>query len=459
MPETINFNITKVQIASGSYIKSGIFDYDWYAPYAKRVYAGREGMEQGGQYYMTLIEFSAEDQNFLSASSLKLTMKTAREGESKSNVGRISAILCDKELTSSQVYFLQSESDLEKIDDNIAYANCENYPNLSDSALPNVEVNFVFDEEDISWLGAGKKYYLYLKRRIGLVNKANTSGEGGWSEFYDPYEFSKVELEYNGEPDWPLKDEVEIDPSTLNLIAGEETIQKFILRGKQSKEAIAHESLEWYCKVFDESGELLEQEGLVTQTGLGEFTFSANLQPKYIIQIIAKIGYGVSAYEVILTAQVFERWPHLETWIIGYNLGLLSWPVVNVVRLIDGYTYILNQADNTTVSLPVMPEYLADLYVCIAQNELIPTMFELYTSDKPFIYNEEEKRAYITPGAVVQQSVCRPNKVFAWSEFVSVEKTEEIICKTIWSNEDLVNENGVVCFNTYIPAPFYNQGV
>ena len=461
MSNKVNLKIKRALCSEGAYTQSGTFpDWDKWPYEGDEVYAGREGMaaQYGASYFMTMMKFSTEQLNFLLASSLTLKMITSRDDEKKdSNLGRISAILCDKQLTATQVYYLQSEQDLISIAEqescNISYTNCNEYPDLTDYAPYNTAVTFTFSDSALSTLKTGQTYYFYLKRRIGLPNKANTDKEGGWSEFKNPFEYSSIELEYDDTPTWPSQEEIIIAPSELQIYSGQNTEQQFSLFYKETGETFTHDTLIWSYKVFDTNGLIVEPVDWLTQSDSGLFTFQDTAPSGYTIQIIATWGSNSAIHEKISIIKVVSKWAHLKSWLYGYNLGLLCAPLINFARQIIGYIFNLNAKE--TVTLPNFPSFDLEKYPysVLSQDQIIPTLFYLCISNNPFVYDVTEQRVNLQEGAEIKVFSCRPTTTFSWAVSNDTSKT----FYPFWANENLKDKNGIVRFNTYIPNPYYKQ--
>lgn len=460
MSEKVSLKIKRALCSAGAYTQTGIFpDWESWQHGAYEVFAGREGMNSkyGARYLMTMLEFSTEELNFLAASSLILSMTTSREEGESSNLGRISAILSNKELTATQIYYLQTEQNLMELAEKegcfISYVNCFEYPQLGDWVLPNKKVSFVFDADSISFLKTGEKYYLFLKRRVGLPNKPNTEGEGGWSEFKNPFTYSSIELEYDDTPTWPSQEEIVITPSELQIYTGQNTEQQFSLFYKETGETFAHDTLIWSYKVFDTNGLIVEPVDWLIQSGSGLFTFQDTAPSGYTIQIIATWGSNSAIHEKISTIKVVSKWAHLKSWLYGYNLGLLCAPLVKFARQIIGYIFNLNAKE--TVILPKFPSFDSEKYPysVVSQDQIIPTLFYLCISNNPFVYDVTEQRVNLQEGAEIEVFSCRPTTTFSWAASNDTSKT----FYPFWANENLKDKNGIVRFNTYIPNPYYKQ--
>ena len=459
MAEQVRLNITNVQLAEIQFTQSGSVP-GWVKPYdTYYFYAGREGADYGGSYFMVMLEFSTESVNFLQADSLTLSLVTARKEEQKSNVGRISAILCDRKLTSTEAYYLQSEDDINNLDGAIAYVNCSEYPKVTDYVLPNTTVTYQFNGEVLANLKAGQKYYLILKRRIGLLNKSVTTGEGGYSEFRNPATSAQgyIELSYSNEATWPSKEEVMMLPENLEVIITENLTTQFQLRYRTDGSIFTHETLQWSHELYNENGELAENQALISNGTDGTFSFSGSIPENYSARIIAKWGSGAAQYELHSSILFIEQWPHLLDWVVGYNLGLLAPPVVNYCQGKRGFYYYLNPNNHDkTVVLPTPPEGKY-FYNCIAQDELVPTIFYFCSSDKPFVYEPIEKYTMFAEGAEAQICSCRPSKEFEWSLPSTVGQDKKLSLVVIWTDTNLMDESGKIHVRPYIPQPYYGQ--
>lgn len=467
MDKQVRLNITDVQLSEVLYTQSGSVP-GWVKPYdTYYFYAGREGSKYGGSYFAVMLEFSTESVSFCKANSLTLSLLTRREGEEKSNVGRISAVLFDRKPTSAEVYYLQSEKNLEELEGAIGYVNCRvdsEEAEVTYYVLPNTTVDYVFESDTLAQLRAGQKYYLILKRRIGLKNQDDTTGQGGYSEFYNPMRYETkgyIELSYSSEPDWPSKEEIEITPSSIEIIADkmpeQQWQQQFQLQFKQSKEKFTHETLVWAHELYDEIGAMAEDQSLIIKDEEGLFTFSNSIPGNYTANIIATWGEGAAIYSLTASIAFLDQWPYLLDWVIGYNLGLLAPPVVNYCQGKRGFYYYLNPNNyDKTVVLPTPPEGKY-FYNCIAQDELVPTIFYFCSSNKPFVYEPIEKYTMLTEGAEAQICSCRPSKEFEWSIPQTIEQDKKPSLTVIWTDTNLMDESGKVHIRPYIPQTYYGQ--
>ena len=462
MDKQVRLNITDVQLSEVLYTQSGSVP-GWVKPYdTYYFYAGREGSKYGGSYFAVMLEFSTESVSFCKANSLTLSLLTRREGEEKSNVGRISAVLFDRKPTSAEVYYLQSEKNLEELEGAIGYVNCKvdsEEAKVTYYVPPNTVVNYVFEGDVLNNLRSGAKYYLVLKRRIKLLNESNTTGAGGYSEFWNPKTSAKgyIELNYSDEPDWPSNEEIVMSPEHAEIDIAETQQVSFQLKYRSNGEAFTHSSLAWDCELYDEEGELAEDQSLITNGTSGIFSFSSSIPKNYTARVIAKWGSGAASYELYSNIVFIEQWPYLLDWVIGYNLGLLAPPVVNYCQGKRGFYYYLNPNNyDKTVVLPTPPEGKY-FYNCIAQDELVPTIFYFCSSNKPFVYEPIEKYTMLTEGAEAQICSCRPSKEFEWSIPQTIEQDKKPSLTVIWTDTNLMDESGKVHIRPYIPQTYYGQ--
>ncbi len=449
---------TELTIASAAYSAHN-FGGTWYSQWETKndeVYAGREGIDNGGTYFCSEFIFSTEGVNFVSAESITLNLT---DSVGYSNCGRTSAILTSLQLTGKQVYEIDKESQLNETDipGFISHTFCTSHPNPKDRVTEKGE-KVVYQFKNIKIL-PNKTYYIYVKRRVGLVNSNTTEGIGGWSEFYNPYykesynKYGSIVLEYLDEPDWPNITEVYITPAEKKLRPGTPLVQKFQILNKETGEPLSHETLKWSYEIFNKSGTKVNKNDIswVIQE-VDTFSFTTESQPGYVIKITGAWGWEESSYSLVASVIYISEWEGLNDWLSGYISGMCGTTMPILIRNIIEYKY-------GDISLPVLRDYDKEKYpyLSINQSSMNSTIYFASACSEPFYYDSVSKDIYITETAKLVCSRFELGTDSGWGSFEESDISGQIgLGEVVWTNKDIKDKKGQVSLKTYDPIPVYS---
>ena len=171
MSQSIQIEIVDAAYAYANYGKKAS---GWSNGYYE-IYAAREGPKSGSSYFMSKIEFVAPIE--VKEADLQLILTVSRGFATEFT----SAILTTTSLTGQEIYDADEESKAKILEGYLCY--CDG--TVLDDQTPK-RMSYTFSRLTFE---SGKTYYIYLRRKLGLLNKKNpedTSENNGFCAFLNP---------------------------------------------------------------------------------------------------------------------------------------------------------------------------------------------------------------------------------------------------------------------------------
>ena len=143
----------------------------------------------------------------------------------------------------------------------------------------------------------------------------------------------------------------------------------------------------------------------------------------------------------------------LRSWLTGYALGLAGKPLSFDAKVLVAYLY-------NGVELPPLPDWDKEKYpyAYIGRTRISDTIsgsYYLYFTDIPFTFSDPK---VIATGITITSFILPPSREGTWSPSSTDKYSEEMSAHrspSVWSNYDIISDDGSVYLAASEPVPVY----